>query len=111
MDANRRFCEIWDACKRLQPATQGLEIGSGKFVLVPPGQVQLSGFRGRLQLTRGGPSVMLIADAQGVRLEARAPNEGFVPEVLTDRLELDLTDGFKVDGQPLKHQSVVANLV
>jgi hypothetical protein len=110
-DANRRFCEIWDALKRLQDATQGLEIGTGRFVLVPPGEVRLLSFRARLYPAHGGPVALLTADTECVQIEARSAPDGSAPEIARGQLNLDLTDAFAVDDQVLKHPAVVAGLI
>src|SRR5687768_15362757 len=96
-EKNRRFAELWEAFKRLHGVTDGLEVGSGRFVLIPPGTVRLSGFRARLAKSPEGPSVVLIADSAAVITELH-PASGTAPQARKELTPLDLSDGFIFDG-------------
>src|SRR5438105_11402257 len=107
-DSNRRFVELWEAFKRLVPSTSGLEVGVGRFVLVPPKQVRLTGFRARLQLTPGGGWASLLVDPSVASMEAY-PGPGDAPPIpVRSRVVIDLEDGFVLEGSALKHPTVMA---
>src|SRR4051812_25867239 len=107
-ELNRRFVELSDAFKRLAPATPGLEVGAGRFVLIPPGEVRLTGFRARLMTSDGGAFATLLVDSQMASLEAHPGGMASDSLFVTERLTIDLRSGYGLDGEVMKHASVMA---
>jgi hypothetical protein len=107
-DVTGRLTELWEAFKRLQESTPGLEVGAGRFALIPPAEVRLTGFRGRLEPTRGGKLATILVDTSAARIEVRAGPTASEDDVAPQWLSVDLSDGYRLDGQVMKHATVMA---
>ncbi len=107
-DLNTRLCELWEAFKRLQETTPGLDVGAGRFVLIPPAEVRLSGFRGRLGPTSAGRVATLLVDTHAARIEVRDEPPKTADESTSEWLKVDLATCYSFDGQAMKHATVMA---
>jgi hypothetical protein len=106
-NSNLRFAELWESFKQLHETTNGLEVSSGRFVLMPPATVRLSGFRARLARSADGPSVVLIADTAAVVTELHKAGEP-ASQARKHLSSIDLSQGYVCDGESMKHASVLA---